>query len=409
MARTLNRLSPLQVQNLRGDGNYADGGNLYLQVKGDGRSWLFRYADRVTGKDHWLGLGPVHTITLKRARELAQHHREALLAGNDPLGNRRRDKAAEAARRARIITFAKCAHAYIAAHRASWKNVKHAEQWESTLATYCGPITDMAVADIETADVVRCLQPIWHTKTETASRLRGRIERVLGFAMVSGYRTGDNPAMWKGHLKELLAAPGKVRAVVPRTALAYIDVHGFVKSLREREGIAARAVELAILTACRPGEVAGMQWGEVDTERALWTVPGVRMKAGKEHTVPLSARALALLRALPRDGSDNVFSGIKSRPITTAGMLKAARSVEATVDVHGFRSTFRDWAGETTAHPREVIEHALAHRLKDKAEAAYARGSLLAKRARLMADWAAYVERAPLQATVTPIKSKVKA
>jgi integrase len=410
MARLLNRLDTKKVEKAADGARLADGGGLYLQVRGPSKVWIFRYRSRATGKERDIGLGPTHTISLARARELAAYERTVIAAGNDPLVYRRAAAAAEKASQARQLTFAQCAEKYIAAHRAGWRNAKHAAQWSSTLATYAKPINSLPVAEIDTALVLKCLEPNWSSKAETMTRVRQRIEAVLDWATVREFRRGQNPARWKGHLDALLPRRSKVQTVVHRAALAYTDMHGFMTELRKRQGLAARALELLILTATRPGEAAGAQWSEFDLDAATWTIPARRMKAEKEHRIPLVPAAVALLRALAKDGVEgHVFPGVKGRAITTAASMALLTELRPGFTVHGFRSTFRDWAGETTAHPREVIEHALAHQLKDKAEAAYSRGDLLQRRAKLMLDWSKYIDTAPARGNVTAIKRKAKA
>ena len=408
MTRTRNKLTALKVRSLREPGRYSDGGNLYLYIGTNGaRSWVFRYSDRVTGKVRDKGLGPAIDIDLARARERAAVCRLQLLEGGDPIGVAQERRQAARIEHAKRVTFGQCCEQYIAAHRAGWRNVKHAEQWGSTLRTYCALLWPLDVGAVDTGLVMRCLEPIWKEKTETASRLRGRIESVLAWATVRKFRTGDNPAQWRNHLDQLLPKRSKVQKVEHRPALPYADTAAFMVKLRQRQGLAARALELQILTACRPGEAAGAQWGEFDMDAAIWTIPGERMKAGKEHRIPLSPAALALLKSLHRiDG--NVLPGIKGRPLTTAAGMQLLKDMQPGITAHGFRSTFRDWAAETTSHPREVIEAAMAHRLKDAAEAAYQRGDLLRRRAALMKDWAIYCG-APIVDNVTPIKRSKRA
>jgi integrase len=307
---------------------------------------------------------------------------------------------AAAVERAKALTFDQCAADYIKAHRAGWRNAKHASQWESTLATYASPVFGtLPVASVDTALVMKVLNSIWTEKTETASRLRGRIESVLGWATTSGYRTGDNPARWRGHLENLLPAPEKVKKVEHHPALPWQQIGAFMADLRAREGIAARALEFLILTAARSGEVRGMRWDEV--EDGCWTVPAERMKAGKEHRVPLSDSAIALLEKMPRLG-DYVFPGAKKGALLSDMSLTAVlrRMGREGITVHGFRSSFRMWAAEATNFPREVAEHALAHQLPDKVEAAYRRGDLHDKRKLLMQGWAEYVSRSLTDAAV---------
>jgi integrase len=355
-----------------------------------------------------MGLGGAHTVSLAEARAKARECRQKLLDGLDPIEVREAADRAKALERARAMTFDQCAEAYIAAQRHGWRNEKHAAQWTSTLATYCGPVFgQLPVASIDTALVLKVLSPIWTEKTETASRLRGRIESVLGWATTSGHRTGDNPARWRGHLENLLAAPEKVRKVEHHPALPWTVVGAFMADLRAREGIAARALEFAILTAARSGEVRGMTWAEVDLEARVWTVPAERMKAGREHRVPLSARAVALLEQMPRlDG--HVFPGAKvGAPLSDMSLTAVLRRMgHESITVHGFRSTFRDWAAEATNFPREVAEHALAHQLPDKVEAAYRRGDLIEKRSLLMQTWADRCAAVETEAAVIPLHGR---
>ena len=409
MARVLNRLGTKAIENAKDGKRLADGGGLYLQVRGTSKVWVFRYRDRATGKEHDMGIGPTHAVSLARARELAAHHRGLIAVGTDPLHNRRALENAEKAALARRLTFAQCAEKYIAAHRAGWRNAKHAGQWTSTLATYAEPINAEPVALVDTGMVMRCIEPHWATKAETMTRVRQRIEAILDWATVRGYRDGNNPARWKGHLDALLPRRSKVQTIAHRPALAFADMHAFMVELRQRQGLAARALELQVLTATRPGEAAGAQWSEIDLDAATWTIPAARMKAAREHRIPLAPAAVALLRTLATTGTEgHVFPGVKGRSITTAAPMKLLSELRPGVTAHGFRSTFRDWAGETTAHPREVIEHALSHQLKDKAEAAYSRGDLLRRRELLMVDWSSYIDTAPHTGSVTTIKRKAK-
>lgn len=405
MARTRNKLTTLKVRSLKAPGRYSDGGNLYLFISKHGaRSWVFRYTDRVTGAVRDKGLGPAADITLERARERATACRLQLLEGGDPIDAARERRQKARAEHAKRVTFGQCCEQYIEAHCAGWRNAKHAEQWDATLRTYCALLWPLDVAAIDTGLVMRCLEPIWKEKTETASRLRGRIESVLAWATVRKFRQGENPARWRHHLDQLLPKRSKVQKVEHRPALPYAETATFMVELRARQGLAARALELQILTATRPGEAAGAMWDEFDLDAAIWTIPGERMKAGKEHRVPLSPAALALLRTLPRV-ANAVFPGVRGKPITTAAGMGLLKEMRPGVTAHGFRSTFRDWAAECTTHPREVIEAAMAHRLKDAAEAAYQRGDLLRRRARLMVDWANYCATRAT-GTVTPIRRK---
>lgn len=406
--RTLNRLSATGIKNLDKRGYYADGGGLYFRVSEfDTKSWAFRFT--YAGKAREMGLGPFPDVSLKEARERAAEARKLLRDGVDPIDQRQSAKSAIIAARASALTFEQCSTAFIAAKEPEWKNAKHGAQWRSTLATYAYPVIGkILVRDVDQTHVLQILEPIWTTKTETATRLRGRIESVLDFATARGYRKGDNPARWRGHLDKLLATPSKVARVEHHAALPYTEIGAFMVDLRQQAGMGARALEFAILTAARSGEVRGAAWAEIDLDAGVWTVPKERMKAGKEHRVPLSDAAVQLLRNLPRiDGSDLLFPNTKGAELSDMTLTAVLRRMKRDVTAHGFRSTFRDWAGETTAYPREVIEHALAHQLKDKAEAAYARGTLFEKRRRLMADWAKYCNTVANAGNVTPINAKV--
>jgi len=406
MARTVEKLSALAVTRASEPGYYNDGGGLYLQVaKAGTKSWIFRF--RMGGKQREMGLGALHTVTLAQAREKAKTCRASLLDGIDPLEARNAVKLDAALERARTVTFDHCAEQYIAAHRGSWKNAKHAAQWESTIATYASPVIgNLPVAAVDTALVVKVLQPIWQEKTETATRLRGRIENILDWATVSKYRAGENPARWRGHLDNLLADPNKVGKVEHHAALPWQDIGAFMVDLRQRAGTAARAVEFAILTAGRSGEVRGARWNEIDLDAAIWTVPAERMKAGREHRVPLSTAAVALLKTIP-DVGEHIFPGQRGdAPLSDMSLTAVLRRMERDdITVHGFRSTFRDWCAESVGNsfPREVCEHALAHSLPDKVEAAYRRGDLIEKRKVLMQVWADYCARPASKASVASL------
>jgi integrase len=362
--------------------------NLYLQVTPTGtRSWLFRYM--LAGKARWLGLGPTDLVTLAEARAKATAWRRRLLEGGDPLEDRR---AARARTVADSLTFQVCAERYIDAHQASWRNGKHRAQWKATLATYVYPVLGaLPVAAVDTGLVMQVLEPIWQAKPETASRVRGRIETVLDWASARGHRNGDNPARWRGHLQRLLPARAALAPVKHHKALPYAEVPAFMAALRQQAGTAARCLELTILTAARTGEAIGARWSEVDLEAKLWRVPAGRMKGGREHVVPLSGPALEILAALPRSG-EHLFEGARSgRPISNMAMdMLLRRMGQGAITVHGFRSSFRDWAAEQTTYPNHVVEMALAHAIGDKVEAAYRRGDLMAKRQRLMRDWGRY-------------------
>lgn len=392
MASGFHKLTALAVQRAKDSGYYGDGGGLWLQIsKLGGKSWVFRFT--LNGKSREMGLGPFHSISLGEARAKALECRKTVLEGQDPIEKRNSERLQNKLQAESIKTFAECATAYIDAHKSGWKNEKNSKQWSSSLETYAFPIIGkLPVSTINTALVLNVLEPIWQEKTETASRVRGRIESILDWAAVKNYRTGDNPARWKGYLDNLLPARNKVQKVKHLAALPYKELNSFMVTLRAREGITARALEFAILTVARSGEVRGATWSEIDFENKIWKIPAFRMKAGKEHRVPLCENVLALLKELPRvAGSKYIFPAPRKDQLSDMALTSVLKRMERKdLTQHGFRSTFRDWAGETTSYPREVIEHALAHQLKDKAEAAYQRGDLLAKRALLMADWACY-------------------
>jgi len=426
MANATNRLTPLKVKSTSKPGYLSDGLGLYLQVTGRGtKSWAFRYERQ--GKRRELGLGPCHTISLADARQKAADLRRHLIDGKDPYTAKRGAELADKLVAAKALTFDQCAEQYIAAKRPGWKNEKHADQWTSTLAGYASPVFGkLAVADVDTGLVMRVLEPIWATKQETASRLRGRIEAVLDWASSKSYRTGENPARLKGHLDNLLAKINKADRVRHHPALEYKRVGDFMAALRLQAGSAAKALELAVLTACRSGEVRGATWNEIDLDAALWVIPASRMKLKKEHYVPLPGAALALLRTIKESSSNTlIFPGVREGQLSDMTLTQIIRRMDAAsvesggagwrdgkgevITAHGFRSTFRDWAGETSSYPREVIEHALAHGLKDKAEAAYARGSLLDKRRKLMQSWADHCAAPQAAATVIPINREAAA
>jgi integrase len=389
------QLTALQVARLSKPGRYGDGFGLWLQVGPTGaKSWLLRF--QRGGKARQMGLGPVHAISLAEARERAREARRALVDGIDPIEARKGQKAAHAAAVARGVTFQAAAEAYIAAHSAAWKNPAHAAQWPASLAADVYPaIGALPVSAVDTARVLEVLEPIWHAKPESASRIRGRIELVLDWAKARHYRDGENPARWKGHLDKLLPAKSKIRPIVHHPALPYRDLPRFMTAVRKRQGVASRALEFTILTCARTSEVIKASWDEIDLKAKIWTVPAARMKAGREHRVPLSDRAIAILKKLPREG-EWVFVGPREgRPLSNMALLAVLKGMGCgDLTVHGFRSTFRDWAAETTNFPRDVCEMALAHAVGDKVEAAYRRGDLFAKRRALANAWAAYCAKA---------------
>ncbi|WP_341327481.1 integrase arm-type DNA-binding domain-containing protein [Methylotuvimicrobium sp. KM2] len=385
-------LSVKKINALNLPGYYSDGGNLYLQVsKALTKSWLFIY--KRSGKKREVGLGSYPLVSLAEAREKALEYRKLLVDGKDPLHERRTlDKP-------KIITFEECGRAYVEAHRAGWKNEKHANQWTNTLTTYAYThIGAMPVGSIETKHIVRVLEPIWLTKNETASRLRGRIENILGFATVHGYRTGDNPARWRGHLDKLLSSPAKTKKVEHFKALMYRDAFGLVKALRANGSISALALEFLILTAARTNEVIGATWDEMHIDGRLWIIPGSRMKKEKEHRVPLSERAFQILMFMYETRQNNfIFPGrSRSGGLSNAAMDKLLQvTLGYDCTVHGMRSMFRDWAAETTNFPQELCEMALSHAIKNQAEAAYRRGDMIEKRRVLMQAWEDFISREP--------------
>lgn len=406
MARTTERLNALQVKNLAKPGYYCDGGGLYLQVSKSGsKSWILRYT--LAGKPREMGLGSFNAFTLGEARQRATAQRKLLSDGIDPVATRNSDLLARRMAEANIITFDKAATKFIDANSSEWRNAKHGEQWRNTLATYATPVIGkLPVSEITTAHVLRILEPIWSTKTETATRVRGRIEKVLDWAKVQGYRTGDNPATWRGHLQQALPKPSKVTVAGHHAALPWLEIGAFMAALKAMHGDGARAMELIILTATRTNEVINATWNEFDLDVGLWVIPKERMKGFREHRVPLSESAIRILRALPhRDGF--LFPGKGDKPLSNMACLATLKRMDrADLTVHGFRSTFRDWAAESTAYPRDVCEMALAHAIEDKSEAAYRRGDLIEKRRALMADWAVHCATVRTPGDVVPIRAK---
>jgi integrase len=408
----MHRLSPAKVRTAK-LGMWCDGGGLYLQVtagvNGEFRkSWLFRFA---TGKialsrsgkprreERQMGLGSLDTVSLAEARDRAAAARRLREQGIDPIDEKRDRRAAQALAAAKSMNFDQCRDAYLADNRAGWRNAKHATQWMATLTTYVAPIFGkLPVQTIDVALVLKVLRPIWTTKPETASRVRGRVERILDWAKVNGYRGGENPARWRGHLDHLLPSRTKVRAVTHHPALPYAEIGSFVAKLRERDAVAARALQFLILTAARTGEVLGMHWDEIDVEARLWTIPASRMKAGREHRVPLSGPAIAVIKQmLTIRENEYVFPGERGAMLSNMSMHMLLRRMGRNdVTVHGFRSTFRDWAAELTSFPPELAELTLAHSVGNKVETAYRRTDLFGKRRELMHAWALHCGRPAL-------------
>lgn len=436
MPKKAKELSALAVSKIRQDGRYAVGGadGLYFRVVGDSRTWFLRIVTgtrlnkegKMVVHRRDMGLGSYPSVSLAEAREKARAYRNQAREGTDPLEARKAAKAQAWLEAEQAKTFEECATQYIAANRAGWKNPKHAQQWESTLSTYVYPkLGKLPVALVDTGLVLGVLQQeveadddqskaqFWYAKTETASRVRGRIESVLDWAAFRGFRKGENPARWKGHLEHELPPRSKVQRVKNHPALPYAELSAFMTELRKREGIATLALEFTILTATRSNEIFGATWDEIDQKAKIWTIPAGRMKADREHRVPLSDDAISLLEKVPRlENNNHVFPAARGGKLSNMSLtavikriheaeLRAGRKgfidprQNKVVTTHGFRSTFRDWAGETTSYPREVCEHALAHKLADDTEAAYQRGDMLAKRAHLMKDWAAFCRMTP--------------
>jgi integrase len=399
MARPINRLSPLTVKRVS-PGMYCDGGGLYLQVtKGTDdalhRSWLYRFA--INGRERQMGLGSFPTVGIAEARAKATDARKLVAERIDPIERRDVLRASIALADAKAMTFGQCADAYLKSHRAGWRSIKHAAAWSMTMEAYAASVFGgVPVQAVDTGMVMKALEPIWTTIPETASRTRGRIEQVLDWATARGYRKGDNPARWRGHLDKLLPPRAKVRKVKHHAAIAHAGLPAFLTELRGRAGVVARALEFVILTAARSGEVLGARWSEIDLASKVWTIPAERMKAHREHRVPLSAPAVALLKAMAekREG-DAVFPGERSSTLHHMSLLALVRRMKRDITPHGFRATFRTWAGDCTTAQREVIEAALAHVVGDETERAYSRGDAFEKRRRLMDEWAAFCERPP--------------
>ena len=419
MPRKAKELKPVELSKLP-PGRHAVGAvsGLYLQVPDpnkplkDGRvrtakTWVLRVS--INGRRRDIGCGGYPEVGLSEARDRARKLRTTVFEGRDPLDEKRAARSAIAAAAVKSMTFKKATEDYIKQHAPSWRGAKSEGQWSSSLETYAYPvIRHLDVGHIQTGHVVEVLKPIWNTKTETASRVRGRIESIIAYADKVAGRERLNPARWKGHLDALLPKPSKVARVEHHAALPIDQMHDFMVRLRAVEGQGARALEFAILTAARSGEVRGATWKEIDLQGAVWTIPGKRMKAEREHRVPLSQPAVELLRAQGQGKPDElVFKGAKpGQPLSDMTLTAVLRRMEVAATAHGMRSSFRDWAAERTHYPHEVAEMALAHSVGSKVEAAYRRGDLFEKRRMLMADWATFIDAEPQPATVTPIRSK---
>ena len=396
MALQINKLSPRKVESVKTPGRHSDGGGLYLNVTETGaKSWLFMY--RTSGRRREMGLGSARDVPLGQARKLAAEARQHLANYRDPFSMRAKPSS---------MTFREAAAALVESMSPSWRNAKHRAQWTMTLTVYCAPIAGLAVSELTTDDVLRVLKPLWLAKPETASRLRGRIERTLDFAKARGMRCGENPARWRGHLDALLPKRLKLTRGHHK-AMPFDAVPAFIRQLHTTPGVAAAALRFAILTAARSGEVLGARWGEIDLARRVWTIPPHRMKAAREHRVPLSDRVMEILKAMTKlRMSDFVFPGMKAgQPLSTMALEMVLRRAKVDATVHGFRSSFRDWTGENTAFPRELAEAALAHLVGDQVERAYRRGDALEKRRALMDAWASFCS-ATKSAKVVPLSKR---
>jgi integrase len=395
------KLTAAEVKRIIKPGKHPIGGSLYLQVSQDGaRSWLFRY--QLNNRRRWMGLGGCSDVSLSGARDDIKHYkRDFIKLGIDPLAEKAKskDKATEDRRELanRQMTFSLCAEQYIESKAPGWKNPKHRLLWQNTLTTYAYPVIgNLPIAHIENSHILEILTPIWLTKTETANRVRGRIELVIDYATAMRYRQGDNPAVWRGNLNAILAKPSDVTAVKHHPALPYTEINGFMIELSQTKGSGAQALILTILCATRTSETLKAMWSEFDLEKKMWVIPKERMKAEVEHRVPLSTAALSLLTERHKaKKSEFLFPGGKNNPhLSNMSMTTVLRRMDrGEITVHGFRSTFRDWVAEKTNYAQRVAETALAHQLSDGTEAAYQRGDLLEKRRALMQDWADYCFR----------------
>jgi integrase len=404
MARALHRLTARKVATAKTPGMYADGGSLYLRVApGGSRQYIFRFVR--DGHMHDMGIGPAHTLTLVEARERATEARKLLLDGIDPLAAKQARLGALKAAEAKAMTFAQCVDGFIRDNQIKWSNARHAREWQQSVKRYALPaLGSLPVGAIDTPLVLRVLKPLWERVPETASRLRGRIENVLGWATVHHYRSGDNPARWQGHLEHALPAVQKGEHLA---ALPFADVPAFMIKLRQDTSVSARCLETIVLTALRLDEAREGTWDEIDFDEKVWTVPANRMKAGEKHRVPLSPAAIAALKDMAAiRQSDFIFPGARGGPISKSTPLRLVKQLAGDVTIHGFRSSFRDWAAERTSYPREVAEQVLAHAIPNATEAAYRRGELLEKRRRLMDAWASYCGKPPATGKVLPIRAR---
>jgi integrase len=408
------KLTALQVEKAKIPGLINDGGGLYLRVAPGGtKGWILRY--KFHGRQRDMGLGPLDIIGLKEARARAQRCRQLLYDGIDPIEERRSRKQQARLEAAKSMTFRECGAAFIAANQSGWRNAKHAAQWPSTLETYVYPVIGMLpVQAIDVGLVMRCLEPIWFEKPETASRVRGRIEKILGWATTRGYRQGENPARWRDNIANLVPKKSRVAKVTHHAALSYAELPAFMAELRAQDSLSAKALEFTILTVARTGETIGARFAEIDVANRLWTVPASRMKGGREHRVPLSAAAFAIVETMQQQtDSDHIFSGPPAaKPLSNMALLMLLRRMgRDELTVHGFRSSFRDWCAETTRFPAEVAEMALAHKVGDKVEAAYRRGDLFVKRRELAEAWATFCSSSSTgtpHSDVVPLRATIR-
>lgn len=394
------KLKAISIQRTTAVGLHSDGGGLYLQVTKSSkgvisRSWIYRYM--IHGRSREMGLGSTSIISLQEARNLATECRKQRHNGLDPIEERRGERQRSALQLNNAITFESAAKSYVEAHRAGWRNSKHAAQWSSTLAKYAFPqFGKLSVRLIDTNLVLRVLEPMWSSKPETANRLRGRIESILNWSAIRGYRSGENPARWRGHLDQILPAKSKVRVVRHHPSLPYSHVPSFMRQLIAIDTVGACALQFAILTAVRTGEVLGARWSEIDLQNQIWVIPAHRMKAGRPHRVPLSSFALRLLNAQrPYSELEDAFifrGRAKEKPLSNMAMTMLIRGLNPSITVHGFRSSFRDWVAERTNFSYEAAEIALAHAVGSKVEAAYLRTDMFNRRRRMMSEWAEFCE-----------------
>lgn len=406
MPRQLHRLSARTIQTESKVGYHADGGGLYLQISKFGtKSWVFRYTFH---RKREMGLGSVNDVSLKEARDISSTYRAMVRDGIDPINERKQKRAQSKADSTKLTSFKECAEDYIRHNSAAWSNAKHSNQWKNTLETYAYPVIgSLPVAMVELHHITRILKPIWAEKNETAKRVRGRIEAVLDAAKVNGLREGENPARWKGHLDKILPMPSKVKKVKHHAALPYEQIDTFMQDLRERDSIAASGLEFLILTAARTGEVLKATFDEIDFEKKMWVIPENRMKAGKEHRVPLSNKAMKIIKAMKdMQQSDFIFAGFRGNcGLSNMAFLQLLKRMGyKEITTHGFRSSFRDWAAEQTAYPPDVVEMALAHSVGNETTQAYHRTDLFEKRRRLMNEWSNYCDQVKIKGEVVNIK-----